>query len=239
MVVTPLPLVEATRVPTESHPRRRLIVAVALGYFAAWAVGVGFGFAVRFTGTWKLGAAWERELLGWFHAHPLPLILDRLMLAAPYFGTNLTILPIMIVATLVLWKKFDRADLGIHLLVVSIGSLSLNPSMKYLLGRPRPELYPQRGLFAWASYPSGHLILTPALYFTLSLMLYRGFGWRWPFVVTVLVILTTAYSRLYLSVHWPTDLIGGLLIGFTWLFTSWRAFHRHHLTTRPGAMQVD
>ena len=215
-----------------SHPRRRLIIGVALGYFAAWGVGVAFGLLVQRTGTWKGGAAWERALLTWFHHHPLPRALDLLMLAAPYAGTNLTILPIMIVAGLVLWRKFHRQDIAIHLLTVSIGSLSLNPSMKYLLGRPRPDLYPLRGLWTWASYPSGHVILTPALYFTLSLMLYRAFRWRWPFAVTVLIILTTAYSRLYLQVHWPTDLVGGLLIGFTWLLTSWRAFHGYHVAMR-------
>ncbi len=210
-----------------------------VGYLASWAVGVGFGLIVKATGSWDKGAAWERAVLVWFHNRPLGPAMDSLMLAVPYAGTNLTILPLIIVAGLVLWRKYDRADLAIHLLVVAIGSLSLNPSMKHLLGRPRPALYPERGLFQWASYPSGHVILTPALYFTVALMLYRAWRWRWPFAVPVVVILFTAYSRLYLQVHWPTDLIGGLLIGFMWLFTSWQAFHRHHLATRPGVRKVD
>ena len=106
----------------------------------------------------------------------------------------------------------------------SIGSLSLNPTMKHLLDRPRPAMYPLRGMWTWASYPSGHLILTTALYFTVAIMLRNARGWRWPFAASVAIIALTAYSRVYLAVHWPTDLIGGLLIGVTWLVGTWTAF---------------
>ena len=79
-------------------------------------------------------------------------------------------------------------------------------------------------MYDWASYPSGHLILTTALYFTAALLLLRARGWRWPFAVAALVVVFTAYSRLYLSVHWPTDLVGGILIGGVWLMGTWKAF---------------
>ena len=59
---------------------------------------------------------------------------------------------------------------------------------------------------------------------TAALMLRRARGWRWPFAVAVLMVLLTCYSRLYLAVHWPTDLIGGILIGTVWLIASWKAF---------------
>ena len=192
-------------------------------YAAAWAVGIGFGFLLRALGVWN-GADWERETLRWFHERPLPRLLDSMMLAAPLFGTNLTVLPAMLVVGWWLWKQRREPVLGAHLLVVALGSLSLNPTMKYLLDRDRPALYPLRGMYNWASYPSGHAILTVALYFTLALMLRRARGWWWPFLVAPLIVLLTCYSRLYLSVHWPTDLIGGLLIGIVWLFGTWYAF---------------
>ena len=192
-------------------------------YAAAWAVGIGFGFLLRALGVWN-GADWERETLRWFHERPLPRLLDSMMLAAPLFGTNLTVLPAMLVVGWWLWKQRREPVLGAHLLVVALGSLSLNPTMKYLLDRDRPALYPLRGMYNWASYPSGHAILTVALYFTLALMLRRARGWWWPFLVAPLIVMLTCYSRLYLSVHWPTDLIGGLLIGIVWLFGTWYAF---------------
>lgn len=207
--------------------KQRLALDVGVAYVAAWVTGLGFGLAVRATGTWQLGASWERGTLRWMHEHPLPWMLDQLMLVMPYFGTNLTILPLMIVVALVIWKRFGHPLIAAHLLLVCVGSLSINIFMKHLLVRPRPAFYPLRGMFAWASYPSGHLILTPALYLTASLLLHRLRGWRWPFVVTSFITVLTAYSRLYLSVHWPTDLVGGLLIGLTWLLATWRAFESY------------
>lgn len=219
---------------SRSEARWRLVVEVGVAYVAAWVVGIGFGLALERTQSWRLGAAWEREMLGWLHRHVLPGWADQVMLAAPYVGTNLTMLPLMLVVGLVLWRKFDQVLIAAQLLVVSIGSLSLNPTMKHILNRPRPALYPLRGMWTWASYPSGHLILTTALYFTIALMLERTRGWKWPFAVATAIVLVTGYSRIYLAVHWPTDLIGGELIGIVWLIGTWRAFavYRRHAAKR-------
>jgi undecaprenyl-diphosphatase len=203
---------------------------IAAAYAAAWAAGMGFGAVLQRTSSWKGGAEWEREMLRWFHAHLLPGWLDRVMLAMPLIGTNLTILPAMLIVGWWLWQRRKAPWIGAHLLVVSIGSLSLNPTMKHLLDRDRPALFPLRGMYNWASYPSGHAILTTALYFTIALLLQRERGWRWPFFVALVIVFLTCYSRLYLAVHWPTDIIGGLLIGIVWLAGTWTGFNRHHVT---------
>lgn len=210
--------------PSPASARWHLARRVGIAYAAAWLVGIGFGFALSRTAGWRVGAGWEKDVLRWMHAHPLPPFLDQLMLAMPYLGTNLTMLPLMIVVGLVLWRKFEAPMIALQLLVVSVGSLSLNPTMKHLLDRPRPALFPLRGMWTWASYPSGHMILTTALYVTISLMLLERYRWRWPFFASFVIVFLTGYSRLYLQVHWPTDLVGGLLIGVTWLVGSWTAF---------------
>jgi membrane-associated phospholipid phosphatase len=216
----------AAAVPRASAGRalaRDLFVA----YVAAWAVGILYGGLIRVSSTWDEGAAWERNMLRWLHQWRLPSWLDAVVLQIPLTGTNLTILPLTLAVGWWLWKRKHLGIIAIQLLVVTVGSLSLNPTMKYMLGRDRPDLFPRRGMYNWASYPSGHAILTIAVYLTVALLLYRTRGWRWPFLLAVAVFLANAYSRLYLAVHWPTDLVGGLLIGLVWLFGTWRAFAGH------------
>ena len=206
------------------HAKRRLAIDLGLAYASAWVMGITFGYALRKAGIWDAGTPWERALLRWFHAQALPPWLDAVVLQIPLTGTNLTILPAILIIGWWLWKRARRPVEALQLFIVCVGSLSLNPTMKYMLGRDRPDLFPRRGMYNWASYPSGHSILTVALYFTAAMLLYRERGWRWPFVVAALVVLANAYSRLYLAVHWPTDIVGGLLIGLVWLLGTWRAF---------------
>lgn len=196
---------------------------IAIAYVAAWAIGIGFGYGLKGTHWWDEGAHWEYTVLRAFH-QSAPAWFDLAMRGSVYLGTNLIVLPVMVLVALWLWRVKQAPLTAIHLLVVCVGALSMNGAMKWLLSRERPSLFPPRGLYAWASFPSGHLILTVSLYFTAALMLWRRRGWRWPFVAASGTVLVTCYSRLYLSVHWPTDLIGGILVGGVWLVGSWKAF---------------
>lgn len=205
----------------------RLTLDTVLALVASSLAGNAFGFALSRTAGWQNGAPWERAVLSWFHSHPLPRLLDALMLVIPFTGTNLTMLPAVLLTCLWLWRWRHRALLAMELLVVTMGSLLLNMTLKWQVGRVRPDLFPGRGLYSWSSYPSGHAIFVTSFYFTLALALYRERHSRWPFVAAALLVLLNCVSRLYLSVHWPTDLIGGLLTGTVWLIGTWMAFQRY------------
>jgi len=158
----------------------------------------------------------------------MPTAFDWLMLSLPWLGTNLTVLPIVAAFALWLWRRKRRLELAVQLLVVSIGSLIMNAAVKAAFERPRPELWEHRGQYAWASYPSGHAIVCVSVIFSVALMLQRERGWRWPLPVAGALLIVVLYSRLYLGVHWPTDLIGGLLMGVAWLVGTEYAFSPFH-----------
>ena len=187
------------------------------------AVGAGFALVVQASGDWRVGLRWERALLLGID-RTLPAAVDWVMLALPWLGTNLTLLPIIAVASLWLWRRKGRGDVALHLMVTVLGSLILNAVLKDVFDRPRPELWPHRGQYQWAAFPSGHAIVGLAVYFTIARLLHRARGWRWPYLLATTLLCVNLYSRLYLGVHWPTDVLGGLVLGVCWLFFTLYAF---------------
>jgi membrane-associated phospholipid phosphatase len=201
-------------------PRWEIVIGA---WLLALLVAVAVGMALKASGDWNRGLAWEHRLLEAFD-DPLPLWLDTVMLIMPWFGTNFTLLPITIGSAAWLhWRK-RRTDLALHLLVMQAGTLTLTMLVKAMLDRARPDLWTPRGQFAYASYPSGHLLASIAVLFTWAILLHRELGIRWPFLVATTILVVSAYSRLYLGVHWPSDLLGGALMGIVWLVGTLRAF---------------
>ena len=174
-------------------------------------------------GEWARGVVWERDLLMAVHRVELSTLLDWTMLIVPWFGTNITLMPLTFVAAAWLARR-GQLVIALHLVVVQVGTLTLSALLKAMYDRPRPDLWEQRGQFAWTSYPSGHAIATVAVLFTIAILLRRARGWRWPFAVAIAMLLISSYSRLYLGVHWPSDVIAGLLIGVVWLLSTLVAF---------------
>jgi undecaprenyl-diphosphatase len=210
------------------------MISVA-GLLITGAIGALFAISVESAGNWRDGLPWERALLLSI-PRPLPTAVDWAMLGLPWLGTNLTLLPIIAVVSGWLWKRKGRGDLAAQLMVTVVGSLILNAALKDAFGRPRPELWSHRGQYQWAAYPSGHAIVGVAVFFTIALILHREREWRWPFVAATMLLLVNLYSRLYLGVHWPTDVLGGLLVGLAWLAATQYAFsafwRREHAAVR-------
>ncbi|MEA2635707.1 MAG: hypothetical protein QOJ33_2261 [Chloroflexota bacterium] len=117
-----------------------------------------------------------------------------------------------------LLRRWKRPADDIALLVIAAGSAVLPIVTKLIVARPRPTLEHLSQLTS-LSFPSEHTTQAAAVYLTIAIMLSKGLnrGWReLVIVLAVLIALAVAWSRVYLGVHYPTDVIAGLLLGWGW-----------------------
>lgn len=211
----------AASAPPLGRPRWGIVV---LGYLAALLAGWGYGAAIRAGGEWHQGAPWERTLLLAIDGDR-PAAWEAVLYAVPWVGTNLTLGPL--IAVLAVWLiARRRRDLATWIVTVELGVLSMNWLVKQLLPRERPDIIERVGWFGWGSYPSGHAMASLAVGLTLAALVHRMTGRRWPVAVALALAALNAYSRLVHGVHWPTDVVGGLLVGVVWLAATWFAFVR-------------
>jgi undecaprenyl-diphosphatase len=105
------------------------------------------------------------------------------------------------------------------------GGLALSNGLKHLFDRPRPELVPPLVYAASPSFPSGHAMLSAVVYLTLGALvarLVRPLNMKLYLLAIVLTLtFLVGISRLYLGVHYPTDVLAGWSAGLAWAMFCW------------------
>jgi undecaprenyl-diphosphatase len=112
------------------------------------------------------------------------------------------------------------------LVAVSVGGgTALSSLLKVGFARPRPDLVPHAVEVYTASFPSGHAMLSAVTYLTLGALLIRVQPRRrvkvYIFALAVSTTLLVGASRVYLGVHWPTDVLAGWCVGAAWALLCW------------------
>jgi len=112
------------------------------------------------------------------------------------------------------WAPLAYASAVVCNIALRVAVGRLRPAVDYI-----PHLLPEvQASFQRFSYPSGHAGAAILAYSSLVALAWPHTAWRWPMlVIALLVIATTGFGRVYMGVHWPTDVLAGYLLGGCWL----------------------
>jgi undecaprenyl-diphosphatase len=162
--------------------------------------------------------AFDVAILQWLHNHQSKP-LTALMVEMTYLGTGTVVIVVVGVAALFLWHTEHKHSARL-LLAATVGNILLNGALKLVYHRARPSVFEWQTTAVSSSFPSGHAMSATVVYGTVAYLLVRLQRHRWAKVLTVttavLLILLICLTRLYLGVHYPSDVIGGIIVGLAW-----------------------
>jgi undecaprenyl-diphosphatase len=191
-----------------------LAIALSLGLLATALFGV-LAEAVRGGFTQSV----DERVLRWFEARRTPG-LDEAMLEITAIGSGIPLILMVIVAVVFLWVS--RHHWSVYFLLLgTLGGQLLNRLLKGYFDRDRPSVVEWGHYVDTASFPSGHAMSSFVVYGSIAYLVARlapsktlkRFTWGF----AALMILAVGITRMYLGVHYPTDVIGGFLAGLAWV----------------------
>ncbi|AUS99821.1 phosphoesterase [Nostoc sp. CENA543] len=145
-------------------------------------------------------------------------LLDAIIKGVTFLGEPTFFLGICSALGMNLWQN-QRQREAKALGLATIGAVVLNGLFKELFRRARPTLWDYIVNAVHYSFPSGHAMVSTAVYGCIGYILAKEFPqWRKQILTsTTVLILAIGFSRLYLGVHWPTDVLAGYAAGLLWL----------------------
>lgn len=148
-----------------------------------------------------------------------PRWVERAVLGLTHVGDTLTLI-ILSVATLAWLLYRKQRSVALYFLVMAGGSFLLSAVLKAVFGRARPDIVEHVVHASSASFPSGHTLRSAAVFLSLLILarLYSEALRSRAFTVFMfLLFMGIGVSRIYLGVHWPSDIIFGWLIAGFWV----------------------
>jgi membrane-associated phospholipid phosphatase len=161
----------------------------------------------------------DTRLADWLHEHASP-DLTTFFEAVTRLGNVSTLLVVVLLASAVLWRKGWIAELQL-LVLAGVGAEIITVGLKHGFQRDRPFFSDPLATESSYSFPSGHASVSLAVYGTLGFIAARHLGSRRAqFAVlagTAGLVLLIGFSRLYLGVHFLSDVIAGYSLGIAWV----------------------
>jgi len=161
------------------------------------------------------GISWDERILRAVHAQATPL-LDGLMLFFTHIGAPLPMTIFVALILLLLLVRGQRADV-LFLAAAIGGATALNVIAKLLFQRARPTLWISAVHETNYSFPSGHAMGSMAVVAALLILLWHT-PWRWAMLaIGVFFVAAVGLSRVYLGVHYPSDIFAGWCAALAWV----------------------
>jgi undecaprenyl-diphosphatase len=213
-----------------------LLLLAALGFILV-ADEVGEGDTQRFD-DWAVRALRSPS----DPANPLgPPWLEEMARDMTALGGVLTLTLVTLVVAGYLWLNGQRRAM-VFLLAATAGALVFSLALKGFFDRPRPQLVPHLSNVATTSFPSGHSMLSAAVYLTLGTLLARLVKPRRLKLYFIGVAMTLTFlvglSRVYMGVHYPTDVLAGWMAGLGWAMLCWLLARHFGKTSTRRAEQL-
>jgi undecaprenyl-diphosphatase len=162
---------------------------------------------------------------------------------------SIAVLSIIVILVGGLVFSIGRVREGAVLLAAAFGGMLLTGLLKDLFQRDRPPLILHLVPAVNASFPSGHATLSATVYLTLGALIAHFAQKRrvraYALTAAVVLAVTVGCSRVYLGVHWPTDVLAGWCVGSAWALVCWSGavlwerLAGRRLTTAPTPADVD
>jgi membrane-associated phospholipid phosphatase len=187
----------------------------ALGLLAAslWAFGLLADSVVEDeTGS-------DQRLADWLHGQATDPLTD-LFQTITFLGNFVTLLAVTLVAVALLWRRREWTD-ALFVALAFAGGQVLSNGIKLGFRRERPFFPDPLATESTFSFPSGHALVSLTVYGALALVLARHLASAWHrallFAGTAVLVLAIGFSRLYLGVHFLSDVLAGFAAGLAWL----------------------
>ncbi|CAN5608815.1 hypothetical protein BH23GEM10_BH23GEM10_07660 [soil metagenome] len=191
-----------------------LTVGMSIGLGAAAVFAVFASFVER-----GVTQSFDERVLQWIETRRTPQ-LDEVMLEITSLGNGAVVILLIAVASIFLWLTHHRWSVYI-LLVGVFGGQIVNSTLKALFARERPSIVDAVDRVSSQSFPSGHAMAAMIVYGSIAYLVGRLEPTprlrRATWAVAGLIILAIGISRMYLGVHYPSDIVAGFIGGLAWI----------------------